>query len=54
MHLFAAAGCRSVVLFDGASDPARTGQRGRDVRILRRGTLAEIPPSEVMAAWRTR
>lgn len=54
MHLFAAAGCRSVVLFDGTSDPARTGPRGRDIRILRRGALAEIPPNEVMAAWRAK
>jgi ADP-heptose:LPS heptosyltransferase len=52
MHLYAAAGCRSVVLYDGVSDPARHGARGRDVRISRRGSLAEIPPSEVVAALR--
>ena len=54
MHLFATAGCRSVVLYDAASDPARSGQRGRDVTILRRATLAEIPTGEVMAALRRR
>ncbi|TAK98023.1 MAG: hypothetical protein EPO08_20325 [Rhodospirillaceae bacterium] len=54
MHLFAIAGCRSVVLYDATSDPARNGQRGRDVAILRRATLAEIPAGEVMAALRRR
>jgi ADP-heptose:LPS heptosyltransferase len=54
MHLYAAAGCRSVVLYDGASDPARTGQRGDDVRILRRGSLTEIPVNEVIAALRVK
>jgi ADP-heptose:LPS heptosyltransferase len=49
MHLFAAAGCRSIVLCDSTSDPARAGPRGRDVRILRRGRLAEIPVNEVLA-----
>ena len=54
MHLFAAAGCRSIVLYDGTSDPARTGPRGADVRILRRGRLAEIPVNEALAALRAK
>jgi ADP-heptose:LPS heptosyltransferase len=54
MHLFAAAGCRSIVLYDSTSDPARTGPRGRDVRILRRGRLADIPVNEVLAGLRAK
>lgn len=54
MHLFAVAGCRAVVLYDGASDPARTGQRGMDVLILRRARLADIPVGEVVAALKQR
>lgn len=50
MHLTAAAGCRSVVLYNGASDPALVGQRGNRVTILRRPTLSEIPVGEVMAS----
>ena len=37
------------------SGPARkSGQRGRDVTILRRAALAEIPVGEIMAALRRR
>jgi len=54
MHLFAIAGCRAVVLYDGQADPARRGQRGRDVSILRRATLAEIPAGEVAATLQKR
>ena len=50
MHLAAAAGCPTVVLYNGASDPTLVGQRGSRVRILRRPTLVEIPPAEVLAA----
>ena len=35
MHMAAVAGCPTLVLFSGASDPARTAPRGRDVRLLR-------------------
>jgi len=49
MHLAAAAGCRSVVLYNGASDPALVGQRGAQVSVLRRPRLAEIPVGEVVA-----
>lgn len=50
MHLAAVAGCRSVVLYDQASDPALVGQRGATVTILRRPRLMDIPAAEVIAA----
>ncbi len=50
LHLTAAAGCRSVVLFDGSSDPALVGQRGDKVIVLRRPHLTDIPVGEVIAA----
>ena len=49
MHLIAVAGCRSIVLYSGASDPALCAQRGRDVRILRRDRLSELSVDEVLA-----
>ena len=52
MHLTAASGCPTVVLYDGASDPALVGQRGNRVTILRRSHLADIPVGEVLAAVR--
>lgn len=50
MHLIAAAGCRSVVLFSRASDPALCAPRGRAVSVLRRPDLADLTPDEVLAA----
>lgn len=49
MHLAAAAGCRSVVLFSGDSDPDLCAPRGR-VAILRKPDLAELAVEEVWAA----
>lgn len=49
MHLAAAAGCRSVVLFSGESDPDLCAPRGR-VTILRKPDLAELEVEEV---WST-
>ena len=49
MHLAAAAGCRSVVLFGGDSDPALTAPRGR-VTVLRAAKLADLPVARVAAA----
>ena len=46
MHLIAAAGCPSVVLFSAESDPALCAPRGT-VKILRREDLAELPTDEV-------
>lgn len=50
MHLTAAAGCPSVVLYSAASDPALCGQRGRAVTILRRNDLAALGVDEVAEA----
>lgn len=49
MHLIAAAGCPSVVLFSQESDPSLCAPRGR-VTVLRRPTLAELPATEVEQA----
>ncbi len=46
MHLIAASGCRSVVLFSGDSEPALCAPRGR-VAVLRRPVLADLPLAEV-------
>jgi len=54
MHLIAMAGCPSLVLFSGDSDPAlcapRPGQQGGEVEILRRTRLADL---EVGAVFET-
>ncbi len=50
MHLIAAAGCPSVVLFSRASDPALTAPRGRAVSVVRRSNLAELDVAPVLAA----
>jgi len=47
MHLITAIGCKSVVLYSHESDPALCGQRGRDVTILRRSSLAELSTDDV-------
>ena len=49
MHLIAAAGAPSLVLFSADSDPALCAPRGR-VTILARPTLADLPPQEVETA----
>jgi ADP-heptose:LPS heptosyltransferase len=48
MHLIAAAGCPSVVLFSADSDPALCAPRGR-VTVLRRADLAQLTIDEVAA-----
>lgn len=48
MHLAAAAGCRSVVLFSGESDPTLCAPRGR-VTVLRRERLSGLAVDEVAA-----
>ncbi len=50
MHMIAAAGCPSVVLFSGASDPSLTAPRGPDTTVLQRDSLADLPLAEVAAA----
>lgn len=49
MHLLAAAGCPSVVLFSHESDPNLCAPRGR-VSVLRAPSLADLPAAEVEAA----
>ncbi|OAN50204.1 glycosyl transferase [Paramagnetospirillum marisnigri] len=49
MHLIAAGGCPSVVLFSHESDPALCAPRGR-VTVLRRPSLADLEESEVQSA----
>ena len=52
MHVAAIAGCPSVVLFSGESDPARTAPRGPAVRVLRRQPLTSLSADEVWALAR--
>ena len=49
MHLAAAVGCRSVVLFSAESDPALTAPRG-PVMVLQAADLADLPVARVAAA----
>ncbi|MBE7635483.1 ADP-heptose--LPS heptosyltransferase [Sneathiella sp. P13V-1] len=42
LHLIAAVGCPTVVLFSNASDPARARPRGADVTVLREADLADL------------
>lgn len=51
MHLAAAAGCPSMVLFSRESDPAQCAPRGPAVRILRREALTELRVEEVVEAF---
>jgi ADP-heptose:LPS heptosyltransferase len=48
-HLAVAAGSPATVLYSGASDPALTAPRGRDVAILRRDRIDELAVAEVSA-----
>ena len=50
MHLIAAAGTPSVVVYSHESDPALCAQRGPTVSILRRERLDDLAPAEVAAA----
>jgi len=47
MHLAVAGGAAATVLYSAASDPALTAPRGRDVVILRRDRLADLPVETV-------
>ncbi|HLJ64868.1 MAG TPA: glycosyltransferase family 9 protein, partial [Stellaceae bacterium] len=49
MHIAAATGTPSIVLFSHESDPARCAPRGDLVEILRRPRLADLAPEEVIA-----
>ena len=50
MHLIAAAGCPSLVLYSRESDPARIAPRGPSVETLRRDDLADLSLDEVLVA----
>jgi ADP-heptose:LPS heptosyltransferase len=50
MHLIAAAGCPSLVLYSAESDPAKIAPRGPAVATLRRDKLADLPFDVVLAA----
>ena len=50
MHMTAALGCRSVVLYSHASDPKLCGQRGKHVSIVRVHKLGELPLITVLDA----
>ncbi len=47
MHLIAAAGCRSYILYSAASDPALCAQAGPDVTIVRRRKLSDLSLEEI-------
>ena len=49
LHLAAAAGAPTVVLFSGASDPALSAPRGK-VAVLRAARLADLPVAQVAQA----
>jgi ADP-heptose:LPS heptosyltransferase len=54
MHVAAAAGCPSLVLFSRASNPALCAPRGTDVATLQRDDLADLPVETVLAQIRPR
>lgn len=49
-HLIAAAGCPTLALFGGESDPALCAPRGRQVAVLRHTPLSALEVAEVRAA----
>ncbi|OFX12287.1 MAG: glycosyl transferase [Alphaproteobacteria bacterium RIFOXYD12_FULL_60_8] len=49
MHLIAATGCASLVLYAEASDPKLCGQRGPQVTILRKPRLDQLDLDEVLS-----
>jgi ADP-heptose:LPS heptosyltransferase len=51
MHLVAAVGCPSLVLFSAASDPSRVSPQGRRVHILETETLRDLHAERLIAAW---
>lgn len=54
LHLLAAIGCPTAIMFSAASDPGRNAPRGRYVVILRQENLDDLQVSEVAAALRLR
>ena len=50
MHLLSAAGCPSVTLFSGSSNPSQCAPVGRWTRVLQRSDLNQLPVETVLAA----
>jgi ADP-heptose:LPS heptosyltransferase len=50
IHMTAAAGCPTIVLFSAASDPSLTAPRGTEIEVLRRDNLADLSVESVAAA----
>ena len=50
MHVIAAAGCPSLVLYSAESDPRKVSPRGDWVRLLQRPSLDQLSPEEAIAA----
>lgn len=50
MHILAAAGCRSVVLFGAASNPDLCAPRGAHVHVLRVPDLADLAVATILSA----
>lgn len=48
LHLIAAVGCPSIVLFSRASNPDMSRPRGAEVRVLREDNLADLPLQTVI------
>lgn len=48
LHLIAAVGCKTIVLFSRASDPHMSRPRGQDVRVLHSDDLADLPLTRVI------
>jgi ADP-heptose:LPS heptosyltransferase len=51
LHLISAVGCTTIVLFSAASNPHMSRPRGRDVRVLQKDNLADLPLDTVIDAW---
>ena len=51
MHLTAAVGCPSLVLFSAASDPSRVRPLGRRVHLVETDTLRTLSIPALIAAW---
>ena len=51
MHLAAAIGCPSLVLFSSASDPSRVRPLGRRVHVVESDTLRTLAIPQLIAAW---
>lgn len=50
MHIIAAAGCPSLVLYSAESDPRRVSPRGDWIRLLQRPSLEQLSLTDVLAA----